>query len=126
MDTTVTVKIEMEIEISKNTINKLIVNAISEISAEWGLFILPSNWKENYGSIDNICFMNYDTIVFDVKTGDKLGVINLSTTAYALQLMADGQGVSKDHIDSIFSGDWDAETADVFMQMAVMGEIVYG
>jgi hypothetical protein len=30
------------------------------------------------------------------------------------------------HYGDVLSGSWDAETADVFLQLAVMGELVYG
>jgi hypothetical protein len=53
----------------------------------------------------------------------KLGEISLESIAKGEQLMADNH-IS--HFANLLGENWDAETADVWFQLAVMGELVYG
>jgi hypothetical protein len=58
-------------------------------------------------------------------------VLNLATVRTGLQLMADsedmkGKAIPGRHFQNLMSDDWDAETADVFLQLSVMTEIIYG
>lgn len=54
-----------------------------------------------------------------------LGDVNLESIAKGEQLMADGY---MNHFRNIMgeNTDWDAATADVWFQLCVMGELVYG
>ena len=69
--------------------------------------------------------------VSDIETDELLGYLNGATIQTGLQLMADrkdmkGKVVPARHFKNLATDNEDAETADVFMQLAVMGEIVYG
>lgn len=71
---------------------------------------------------------------FDVENPNhKLGDLNAINIVSALQAMANGEdlkGKKNDHLKWHFNNwineDDDAETADVVIQIAVLGEIVYG
>ena len=57
--------------------------------------------------------------------------MNRASIKVGLQLMADckdlkGKQIPARHFKNIATDNEDAETADVFMQLAVMGEIVFG
>ena len=69
--------------------------------------------------------------VYDVETDELLGYLNIATVKVGLQLMADrkdmkGKQIPDRHFKNLATDNEDAETADVFMQLCVMGEIVYG
>lgn len=70
---------------------------------------------------------------FDIETGDKLGDLTLLKILAALQAMANGEdlkGEKNDHLTEHFndfsSDNADAVTADVVVQIAIMGSIVFG
>jgi len=72
--------------------------------------------------------------VFDAENPKiLLGVINAERIEKALQLMSEGKNEKGEdapylarHLNDIIKEDDDACTSDVFLQMAVMGEIVFG
>ena len=69
--------------------------------------------------------------VYDIETDELLGHLNRASVKVGLQLMADrkdmkGKTVPARHFKALATDNEDAETADVFMQLCVMGEIVFG
>jgi hypothetical protein len=119
------------IKIDNQKIKDLIITAIEVGSNYWACFKLPEGWKEKYGSIEEIPFKGGDIEVYDCKTVELLGVLNLATVQTGLQLMADrkdvtGKTVPARHFKNFGTDNEDVETADVFLQLAVLGEIVYG
>ena len=89
------------------------------------------DWQDKYKSYAEIPFQGGEIEVYDVETGELLGVLSKVTIQTGLQLMADrkdmtGKMVPARHFKAIATDNEDAETADVFIQLAVMGEIVYG
>jgi hypothetical protein len=62
-----------------------------------------------------------------------LGVINMERIKIAFDLMAKGKNEDgtdaeylKRHLDNFLNENEDSETGDVFVQMAVMGKVVFG
>jgi hypothetical protein len=72
--------------------------------------------------------------IYELEDPDnKLGILNLINIVRALQAMAKGEdlkgnkiGTLKGYFDDFINENDDAITADVIIQIAVMGEIVYG
>jgi len=69
----------------------------------------------------------------NLNPDEKLGVLSLVRIRAALQAMARGKDLKdkenyqlKKHFDNFVEENDDAETADVIIQIAVMGEIVFG
>lgn len=63
-------------------------------------------------------------IIHDAENDDEvLGHINSASIQNALLMMATGH---REHFADIISENHDATTADVFFQLAVMGEITFG
>jgi hypothetical protein len=119
------------IKIDNQKIKDLIITAIEGGSNYWASLKLPSDWKEKYGSIEEITFKGGNIEVYDVETDELLGVLNLATVRTGLQLMADsedmkGKAIPGRHFQNLINDNWDAETADVFLQLATMTEIIYG
>ena len=118
-------------KISIQIIKDMIVTAIEGGSNYWAYFKFPENWKEKYGSYENIPFEDGNIEVIDIETDDVVGVLNIATIQIGLNLMGlykdvKGKEVPERHFNNLTSGNFDAETADVFLQLSVMGEIVYG
>lgn len=129
MDKYVEVRATVRIPVEK--IQDLITTAIEGGSNYWARFEFPQDYKEKYGSYEQIPFKGGDITVYDIETGELLGHLNGATLKMGLQLMADrkdikGKVVPARHFKNLATDNEDAETADVFMQLAVMGEIVYG
>ena len=88
-------------------------------------------WKEKYQSYEQIPFNDEDIMVYDVETDELLGYLNRASIKVGLQLMSyckdlKGKVVPARHFKNLATDNDDAETADVFMQLCVMGEITYG
>ncbi|MDC7249501.1 MAG: hypothetical protein PQJ49_06270, partial [Sphaerochaetaceae bacterium] len=66
---------------------------------------------------------NKEFRVFDVETGDVLGTVSKANLKKGYKLM---QEQYENHYADVISGNWDADTADVFLQLAVMDEVVFG
>jgi hypothetical protein len=72
-------------------------------------------------------------LVLGMETATPLGILDLESIKNALQAMANGEDLEgtkiehlKDHFNDFITENEDAETADVVVQIAVMGKIVYG
>lgn len=61
--------------------------------------------------------------IIDVENGDTLGHLTIKKCEGTFKLMHDEFGF--DYAD-LLTGQWDALTADLFIQLAVMGEVIYG
>jgi hypothetical protein len=125
------IEVKATVRIPNQKIMDLITTAIECGSNYWARFELPKDYKEKYGSYEHIPFKGGDITVYDIETGELLGYLNGATLKMGLQLMADrkdlkGKIIPARHFKAFATDSEDAETADVFLQLAVMGEIVYG
>jgi hypothetical protein len=66
---------------------------------------------------------NGELEISDIETDEKLGVVNAETLQRAWKLMREEH---PEHFHNAVNENWDAETADVFLQLAVIGELVFG
>lgn len=125
------VEVRATVRIPNEKLQDLIICAIEGGSTHWAQFKYPDNYKEKYGCYEQIPFKGGNIAVYDVETGELLGYLNRMSIKVGLQLMADrkdltGKVVPARHFKNLATDNEDAETADVFMQLCVMGEIVYG
>jgi hypothetical protein len=125
------VEVRARIRIPNHKIKDMITTALEGACRYWANFKFPDNWKEKCSSREEIPFSDEHIDVFDVETDEYLGVLNRTTIQTGLQLMANGMDlkgkvVPNRHFKNLATDNEDAGTADVFMQLAVMGEIVYG
>ena len=125
------VEVKATVRIPHQKIQDLIITAVEGGCRYWASFKFPENWKEKYGSHEEIPFKDGNIEVYDVETDELLGYLNIASVKVGLQLMADckdlkGKHVPARHFKNIATDNDDAETADVFMQLAVIGEIVFG
>jgi len=125
------VQVKTTVQIPVEKIQDLITTAIEGGCHYWAQFEFPENWKEKYKDYSHIPFMDGEIKVYDVETGELLGYLNRATMQVGLQLMADqkdmkGKVIPARHFKALATDSEDAETADVFLQLSVLGEIVYG
>lgn len=125
------IEVKATVRIPNEKIENLIITAIEGGSNYWAQFKYPDNWRDKYKSYSQIPFGGGEIEVYDTETGELLGVLNRATIQTGLQLMADrkdvtGKQVPARHFKNLATDNEDAETADVFIQLCVMGEIVYG
>lgn len=125
------IEVTARVRIPHEKINDLIISAVEGGSNYWARFVFPKNYKDSFKSYEEIPMQGGEMEVYDIETDKLLGVLNKATTQTGLQLMADckdikGKQVPTRHFRSLATDSEDAETADVFMQLAVMGEIVFG
>ena len=125
------IEVTARVRIPEQKINDLIVSAIEGGSNYWARFKFPQNYKDNFKSYEEIPMNGGEIEVFDIETDEPLGVLNKATIQTGLQLMANckdikGKPVPSRHFKNLATDNEDAETADVFLQLAVMGAIVFG
>lgn len=125
------IEVKATVRIPNQKIMDLITTAIEGGCNYWAKFVFPQDYKEQYGSFEQIPFKDGQIEVHDCETDKMLGYINQATMQVGLQLMADrkdlkGQVVPARHFKNLATDNEDQETADVFLQLATMGEIVYG
>jgi hypothetical protein len=125
------IEVKASVRIPNQKIMDLITTAIEGGSNYWAKFKFPNNYKDNYQSYEQIPFQGGNIEVYDIETDELLGYLNSASIKVGLQLMADrkdlkGKEVPARHFKALATDNEDAETADVFMQLSVMGEIVYG
>ena len=125
---------KVEIEVSHDRVLDMLTGALEGGSNYW-YFIGPSSEKriceatkdmEGEPFVDRFwkaIQLGVRINIFDIETRDKLGSITLESIAKGLQIM---QSKHAEHFGNLISENDDAETADVFFQLAVMGELVYG
>jgi len=119
------------VRIPNQKIMDLITTAVEGGSHYWAGFNFPENYKEKYKSYEQIPFRGGKIEVYDIETNELLGSLTEDSIKTGLQLMADrkdlkGKVVPARHFKNLATDNEDAETADVFMQLSVMGEIVFG
>ncbi len=125
------VEVRATVRIPTEKIKNLIISAVEGGSTYWAMLKFPDGWQDKYKSYADIPFQGGEIEVYDVETGRLLGFLSKVTIQPGLQLMADrkdmtGKQVPARHFKAIATDNEDAETADVFLQLAVMGEIIYG
>lgn len=125
------IEVKATVRIPNEKIQDLITTAIEGGSHYWAKFVFPPDYKQNYGSYEQIPFKDGNIEVYDIETGELLGYLNRASIKVGLQLMADrkdlkGKQIPARHFKNLATDNDDAETADVFMQLCVIGEIVYG
>ena len=125
------VEVKATVRIPHEKIQDLITTCLEGACRYWASFKFPPDWKQKYGSYEQIPFKDGNIEVFDVETDELLGYLNGASVKVGLQLMADckdmkGKQVPARHFKNLATDNEDAETADVFLQLAVMGEIVFG
>ena len=125
------IEVKATVRIPNQKIMDLITTAIEGGSNYWAKFKFPNNYKDNYQSYEQIPFQGGNIEVYDIETDELLGYLNSASIKVGLQLMADRKGlkgklIPSRHFKNLATDNDDAETADVFMQLSVMGEIVYG
>lgn len=74
-----------------------------------------------------------ELIIFDNETDEKLGIIDMESMKQAFEYMSNGTDKNgrdipqlKKHLADFINENEDATTGDVFVQLAVMGSVVYG
>lgn len=128
--------IKQDIVITKERLDDLLCSAFEGGASYWAITGVTQQQKDVVEAefAYQVCLNGGEIEVFDAEEPDKkLGVLNAKRLEVALQCMALGQNEKgeskpalKKHFDNFINENDDAETADVFMQMAVMGEIVFG
>jgi hypothetical protein len=125
------IEVTARVRIPEQKINDMIVSSVEGGSNYWARFVFPKNYKDNFKSYDEIPMQDGEIEVIDIETDELLGVLNKATIQTGLQLMANcrdikDKQVPNRHFKNLATDNEDAETADVFMQLSIMGEIVYG
>jgi hypothetical protein len=125
------IEVKARVRIPEQKIQDLIVSSVEGGSNYWAKFVFPKDYKQKCKDYSEIPFNNDNIEVFDIETDELLGVLNKASIKVGLQLMADckdikGKVVPAIHFKALATDNEDGETADVFLQLAVMGEIVYG
>ena len=124
------IEVKATIRIPNQKIMDLITTSVEGGCHYWARFKFPEKYKEKYPSYEQIPFKNGNIEVYDIETGELLGYLNRVSIQVGLQLMADrkdlkGNDIPARHFKNLATDNEDAETADVFMQLSVMGEIVF-
>ena len=125
------IEVKATVRIPNQKIQDLMTTAIEGGSHYWAKFVFPNHYKDKYQSYAEIPFKDGNIEVYDIETDELLGYLNRASIKVGLQLMADrkdlkGKQIPARHFKALATDNEDAETADVFMQLSVMGEIVYG
>jgi len=124
------IEVKAKVRIPEQKINDMIVTAVEGGCRYWASFQFPKEWKKKYQNYFEIPMQGGEIEIFDVETDELLGLLNRATIQTGLQLMANckdvkGKQFPARHFKNLTTDNEDAETADVFLQLAVMGEIVY-
>ena len=125
------IEVKATVKIPNEKIQDLIITALEGACRYWASFKFPTDYKEKYSSYEQIPLKDGNIAVYDVETDELLGYLNRASIKVGLQLMSNrkdmkGKAIPARHFKNLATDNEDEETADVFMQLAVMGEIVYG
>lgn len=123
------IKIEKVIDISDQQISDQLCNALEGGSNYW--YFLPDLTMLDLDTklplvdrIMNALNQGKSIPIYDLEDEEiKLGDLNLEGIEKALNLMST---LFPATFDEIVNEDGDADTGDIFLQLAVMGEIVFG
>jgi len=125
----ITVEVELSFEIE--AIDQLLTTAFEGGSNYWyhtkaTNIPKPPGFTRNeeiyYTFLDKI-YQGSSMEIYDIETEDFLGTLSMDNIRRGVKLLAEEHPL---HFSAWTSGDWDAETADVFFQLVVMGELVFG
>jgi len=129
------IKIKLETEITIERIKDLLCSAFEGGIDYWGnvksVIGLKNKLKAEH--FHEIPALGGELTLFDNETDEELGKIDMESMKKAFQYMAAGTDKNgKDcpylttHLADFLNENDDANTGDVFVQLAVMGEIVFG
>jgi hypothetical protein len=120
-----TVKIKTEVTITQEKIEDLLCGAFEGGSTYWAYYKVSKKDKETVGAEYSfeVATRGGSIDIYDVENGELLGVLNEDSIKKGLQLMADKYS---NHFKNIINNNDDAETADVLMQLSVIGKITFG
>lgn len=125
------IQIQTTVEITPEQIANLIVTAFEGGIAYWAtdaeLTLVKSEPKESpwyadpaiYGSAFEIKFL-------DVEDGETVYTLTREKLIHGLTMLADPKHNRHDCFRSLLDDDYDADDADVIVQMAVHGDIIFG
>lgn len=106
----------------------LIINAFEGGSVYWAM--IDDTVSDPRAGLENPCkyysdvpFMGGELRICDDATGDFLGVLNAKTLVSGWKLMKENY---PDHYKDVINENDDAYTADTYLQLCVMGDIVFG
>lgn len=116
----------INLSIKQELIESLIVDSFEGGSVYWMLIDTTDEIDKQWNSVNyaNQIIENKWTIeVFDVEDPEnKLGEINIENIQRGLNLLSKYPYT----LANILREDYDGDDADVFMQLVVMGEVIYG
>lgn len=111
----------------KKIYKDLFVTAYEGACSYWGAVEIDipreSEQAESEAVFESIWSDGVEYKVTDCEDGESLGVINKANLKRGMRLMKQDY---RWHHNDVTGENWDAITADVFLQLSVMGEIVYG
>jgi hypothetical protein len=127
------------VEVAKERIEDILVSAFEGGCGYW-LTILSTDMIKESKKFDGelnlikMLMMGATIPIRDAEnTKEVLGELNVFKVTQAIQAITDGKDLKgkenehyKFHADNFFNENDDAETADVIIQIATMGEIVFG
>ncbi|MBI9016287.1 MAG: hypothetical protein JEZ07_03390 [Phycisphaerae bacterium] len=124
-------EVKTTVKITEKQINSMIVSAVEGGCSYWARFEFQKNWKDRCSSYEQIPMNGGKIEVFDIEEGELLGALSRNSIRAALQYMANGKDINNKaipmrHFENLLNDTADAETADVFLQLCAMGEIVFG
>ena len=120
-----TVMVKTEVAITQQRVEDLLCGAFEGGSNYWAYFVVSKKQKQGVkiDYIYEIATRGGEITINDRETGETLGFLNEESIKKGLQLMA--EKYPNRFIDVVNEND-DADTADIFVQLAVMGELVFG
>lgn len=107
-------------------IKDLLITAVEGGSGYWATFTHVArnrDVEDREGYLD-VTFVELETIDEDFPC--YIGLAQMREGIDRLVRLAAVHEHYGKHIDDLIEENWDAETADIILQLAVMGEIVYG
>lgn len=125
---------KIEHEINEQQIADMMVGAIEGGSSYWcsGIHLVSvknpeSLWYSNPETYKSD-FVTIKVIEDDPSSemSDGIHYIDKTKMEKAFQLMAEFGNPKGFHLRNLLEENWDSETADVFLQLATFGEVVYG
>lgn len=109
------------IDISEDLVKDVVITALEGGSNYWYNIAKHNIDGDLYDGLFNQ--KNAKMLITDIETGEYLGDLTLEHLNAGLTLMA------RDHRESfsaIIGESYDANDADILLQLAVLGEVVYG
>ena len=114
-------KVKMEIEVSEQLIKDMLVTGLEGAINYWAICMNFDEFKYDYSKFETNDFSLILNDAEDVE--EELGKLNRDGIVKGIKLMAAN---SPEHFADMMAEAGDATTGDVFIQYAVLGEIVYG